>query len=291
MFVAQNASTLTANLHSQPMTKKAEFLDLDNWYPGKNLGRFLVKEDKAEKREQLPKWFPDWLYDELSEKQLDEYRGLIYWSGVLTEADLKQIPKLAYHVSPEPYRILSEGFRTAKELGKQSFGGHGTYVSVTTYENAKEYLESIRMATRIVNNTVTFTEFKEWIVKNCGARIFENLYSEAKRAASLDSKYYPKDENSPEFQWAMFEKLAIYSDLDAKVCRVLYMGFPTALKGKHSEEIKIIEVRPSPQLCFRHEYNIIHDEEMEAFYTYNKHEAEWRIWDPRKAIPIGVTED
>lgn len=264
---------------------------MSDWYPGKNLGNILVKNEKAEKREQLPSWFPDWLFDELSEKELDEYRGLIYWSGVLHPEDLQRIPEVAYHVSPEPAKIMSEGFRTAKELGKQSFGGHGTYVSVTTYANAKEYLESIRFATRIVNNTATFAEFKEWITKNCSVKVFETLYSEAKRAAQSGSKYYAKDENSSEFQWQMFEKLAIYSDLDAKVCRVLYMGRPTALIGKTPQSIKIVEVQPSPELRFRHEYNIFQDEKMAPYYTYNTHEEEWRIWDPRKAIPVGVMED
>jgi len=257
--------------------------DSVTWYPGKNLGRFLVKNDKAEKREQLPQWFPDWLFEELSEKQIDEYRDLIYWSAVLRLEDLQKIPEIAYHVSPEPYKILSEGFRTGKELGKQSFGGHGSYISVTTYENAKEYQESIRIATRILNNTITFAELKDWIVRTCGARVFEMLYSEAKRNI-------PKSENSSEFQWEMFHKLAIYSDLDAKTCRVLYMGKPTALIGKTPQDIKIVEVKPSPELRFRHEYNIFHDESMAPYYTYNKHEAEWRIWDPAKAIPMRVLE-
>lgn len=106
-----------------------------DWYPFKNLGRILVKNDKSEKREQLPQWFPDWLYDELSEKQIDEYKDLIYWNAVLRQDDLQKIPEIAYHVSPEPYKIMSEGFRTAKELGKQSFGGHGSYVSVTTFQS------------------------------------------------------------------------------------------------------------------------------------------------------------
>lgn len=256
------------------------------WYPGKNLGRFVLKRDKSDMLEHLPEWFPEWLYNESSEKQLKEYRDLIYWSGVLHPQDLKQIPETAYHVTPEPYKIISEGFRTSKELGKQSFGGHGKYISVTTYDNALDYLESLRIVTRIMNGEISFSELKKWIIANCGENMFNQIYHSEKIRRKYDNKSL--DEDDPDFQWDVFEKVFIYTHDGSPVCKVLYMGKPTSLIGKKPEDIRIVEVKPSPELRFRHEYNIFSEEDMSPYYTHNTHETEWRIWDPGKATPIKI---
>jgi len=54
------------------------------------------------------------------------------------------LPKKLYHVTPFPEAIMQEGFKNFTEADKQTFGGHGEYVSFTSLENAKLYHEALK---------------------------------------------------------------------------------------------------------------------------------------------------
>lgn len=232
-----------------------------------NPGKDKLKKEILQK---LPEWFPDWLYRELNPEELKEYISLIYHAG-LGEHDIKKIPEKLYHVTPNPQDIMKSGFKTAKELGVKGFGGHGTYVSLTTFEEAEKYLENMVIACKILNREISLNELKNWMKKTCGS---DEAYNESLRGIKLRYK------ESPEYLWRVFQKAYFFCQDNM----VLFFSKPT-LEGKDCDKIKIVESRPSPNLKYRHHYNIFPDVNMNPYYTYNKHEKEWRVYNPENIKP------
>lgn len=242
----------------------------------------------------LPEWFPDWLLEQLTPEEARKYITWIYWGGLERE-DVEKIPSLVYHATPNPEEIMRVGFKTEAELGVRGFGGAGNYVSVTTLDNARIYLENMRMGCKIINGLTNLRELKEWMRKASrreSDQPFEKSFESAKASYMISIGDSPEIErmgidyppfNTPEFMWQVFEK----GDIMDGPGFVLFMGKPTLLH-KNCEEIKIIEAKTSPRLKFRHPYNIFRDTPMSGYYTYNRYEKQWRIWDTSDIKPLRV---
>ena len=52
------------------------------------------------------------------------------------------LPKVLYHVTPFPEKIMEEGFKAFDDPDQQTFGGHGEYVSFRSLKNAETYQEA-----------------------------------------------------------------------------------------------------------------------------------------------------
>jgi hypothetical protein len=61
------------------------------------------------------------------------------------------------------------------------------------------------------------------------------------------------------------------------------------LRGKSPDEVKIIEATIQP-LQWHSGVNISNREDMQDKYTYNKHENEWRIWNPNSIMNISILD-
>jgi len=242
----------------------------------------------------FPEWFPDWLYEEATAEELERYRDWIT-SGVVGPDDIVKIPDKVYHATPHADAIMKEGFKTAKELGVSGFGGHGSYVSFTTLENARIYQENMRMACRILNGAAKLADLRDWVKKMLGtdgpfAGSFEMTMhqylishpDERGKAEREGMDYGPF--NAPSFIWEVFKHLFAFAPNDGKI--VLFVGEPN-LAGVKPEDIKIVEARPSPKLRFRPEINL-YDEDMSDRYTYNKYEKEWRVWSGKNVSPVRI---
>lgn len=234
-------------------------------------------------KSEFPNWFPDWLYHQLSPEEASNFLGMIRATNMGPQ-EVRRIPSKVYHVTSNADKILTHGFKTAEELGVSGFGGSGDYISVTTQENAKHYLDSMRIATRVMNNTISLDELGEWITKQSGPDTWKEIEVNAKARADISN--IPLDD--PRTKWDAFRLLAIYAPKGTGASEVLYMDKPTSLIGKDPRDIQMLEVVPDESLRFRHKYNIFRKEEMKPYYTYNVHELEWRIWDPRKVKPVRV---
>jgi len=252
------------------------------------------EERKREALERLPDWFPRWLYDESTAADLREYFHMIYWGG-LGPQDIEKIPSRVYHVTPNPESIMREGFKTAAELGVAGFGGTGDYISTTTLENARTYLENMRMACKIINGLASLTEVREWMVKQAGGREepFDKAFDLAKahyadrhpgeEAEKMGIDYPPF--NKPDFMWEVFSDAYVMDGPGF----TLFIGKPTLLH-KRPEQIRIVEAIPSARLRFRHHYNIFPGTVMSGRYTYNNFEKQWRIWNPADVKPVRILE-
>jgi len=244
--------------------------------------------EKERLRGVLPEWFPDWLYQEATPRELEEYSELIR-HGAMTAEDFERIPETVYHVTANAPAILREGFKTAAELGFRDFGGTGNYVSVTTLENARIYRDNMRMACRLINGLATLRELREWMVKAAAGSeaTFRSAFETARFRFKLPEDVDLDDPrvNTPEFLWEVFSLgFALNGPGYA-----LFIGKPTLL-GKRPEDIVIVEAEVLPGLRFRHPYNIIRPEDVAGRYTYNKYEKEWRIWQPKYLKPLRVVD-
>lgn len=73
------------------------------------------------------------------------------------------VPEYVYHVSPYANEILSSGFEI--KPARQTFGGHGTYISVTTLENARKYAADLRLVVGFINLELTWEELETELKK------------------------------------------------------------------------------------------------------------------------------
>jgi len=229
-----------------------------------------------------------------------------------------EIPYYLYHVTPNADKIFREGFKTAEILGVSGFGGHGTYVSLTTLDNARIYKINMMMMTAVVNGYATPLELKEFIITyggrsawyGCLPTAFDNdRYRFEKEHPNVRIRY-PTDAYS--IEQLFFDELdydgskvskditieRMYSTLksawpfaekDKQGYLVLWFGYPSILKGKIPNDIKIIEVHVEGDLKFHSEVNFPwHDPH--GWFTYNPAEDEWRIFDLDKIIPLDIVE-
>jgi len=67
-------------------------------------------------------------------------------------------PSYVYHATPYAQEILSSGFEIKPE--RQTFGGHGKYVSVTTYENAMAYAKDLKIVVGFLSGELSWGDLE-----------------------------------------------------------------------------------------------------------------------------------
>jgi len=76
------------------------------------------------------------------------------------------LPPKVYHATPHPHAILQHGFEINPE--RQTFGGHGTYVSVTNKANALKYRDGLRWAIGAVNGQHSWDQLQQHVREQNG---------------------------------------------------------------------------------------------------------------------------
>ena len=209
------------------------------------------------------------------------------------------LPKVLYHVTPFSEKIMEEGFKSFDDPDKQTFGGHGEYVSFTSIKNAKIYQEGLKDFIKMANLPVNeesimkfLTEYfmPKWNVKEAW---LENIKQKALRLAERDSDYQMDKKGIDEFLW---KELAgdmgtahIYSKGDRRFPMFLFSGRTiNRFREMNPDNVKIIQAEIHPQEW--HSGTNIFDKDMSKRYTYNKSENEWRIWNPDNVTSIKVID-
>ena len=232
--------------------------------------------------------------------------------GYLDRSGPMPLPKTLYHVTPFPEEIMQEGFKAFTDMSRQTFGGHGEYVSFTTLENAKVYQEGLKDVARLANDEFGVWDlsnlFEKWgvpkakvngIIQNAWSNIRSDLSIKEEEPSSEKRNLWVELENSVQTEDAydkLFEFLERYpEDVQIVIARIfeilhifgsnfpLFMGTMKSLlnrlKGKSPDDIAILEAK-TPPLKWRSNVNIF-DEDMSERYTVNTGEQEWRVHNPQ----------
>jgi hypothetical protein len=194
------------------------------------------------------------------------------------------LPKKVYHVTPFPNEILKEGFKAFRSnTGKQTFGGHGTYVSFTSLENAKFYQEGLKDMVRIANGMYSWQDAPS-LAKKWGV-------SEEKVPGIVeDVDRWSREGTEP---WEDRLKLAHFvKSLSLRGGKFpLFIGVGAELINRLSqvkpEDVAIMEADSSPQE-WHTGLGMLAPEEMKGKYTYNEGENEWRVFSPDSIPPQNI---
>lgn len=205
-----------------------------------------------------------------------------YPKGYRGDAPPMPLPKKLYHVTLAADKILQEGFKTFKDPAQQTFGGHGTYVSLTSLQNAQVYADGLKDFIYLANLPTNDAKMA-WIRTNFRIKwgIADGLYKMIE--FRIENGATPDD--------ALGEAMGVSHIWSKSTPR-----FPMFVNGKFllqkfrgmsPNQVKIIEVETQP-LEWHPGANIFDDVDMSQKYTYNSNENEWRIWDPKliKAVRV-----
>ena len=217
-----------------------------------------------------------------------------YWGyekGYPTSSPPLPLPKKLYHVTLAADKIMQEGFKTFSDPEKQTFGGHGSYVSLTDYQNAKSYAEGlkdfIRAANLPTNQLLDWLKnvfMPKWEIKESWNENIERFQQDKHRMRE-DQTF---EQNIREIAGEALSIAHIYSKNRP--------GFPMFLNGRElikrfqglsPDQVKILEVETQP-LEWHSGTNIWDDVDMSNNYTTNIHENEWRIWNPQMIKNINI---
>ncbi len=194
------------------------------------------------------------------------------------------MPKKIYHVTPFPNEIMREGFKTFEDMSKQTFGGHGTYVSFTNLADAKVYHKGLYTMWELANGYLDESDLlslaKQWGVKQEKA---QQLLQQKKQEAAIN-RY------TPEQMIAEFLKAMSFVSGDGRFPNSprfpLFVGTSRTLlerlKGMDGRDIAILEAEVPEPMEWHNGVNVFKPEEMKGKYTYNGSENEWRVWDPSR---------
>lgn len=216
-----------------------------------------------------------------------------YWNygqpGYNSYSPPMPMPTVLYHVTPFADKISEEGFKTFTDPEKQTFGGHGEYISLTSLKNAKMYQEGLKDFIRTANLPTDAKKImnflKEYFIPkwNISNGWLENIETQALRLAEKDADYQMNKKGIDEFLLeALFSDLGtahIYSKGDKRFPMILFSkNVANRFRGMDPNNVKIIEAETYPQKW--HSGVNIFDKDMSDKYTYNKSENEWRVWNP-----------
>jgi 5-methylcytosine-specific restriction endonuclease McrA len=115
-----------------------------------------------------------------------------------------------YHASPYGREILKSGsFRTAKQLGRETLGGHGDYVSMTTKKNAREYARALQLYIGFLNGELDWgdLDYVLQVIYGCPKnKIWGAVREVALDDPSLNTDRYKEQgraDVSPKLLWQM----------------------------------------------------------------------------------------
>jgi len=94
-------------------------------------------------------------------------------------------PPLVFHASPYARTILQQGFKTAKQVGYETLGGHGTYVSTTTLKDARKYARGLRLMIGVANGALSWPQFAKVVPRRAFQEsLRNNMFGEYNGAGS-----------------------------------------------------------------------------------------------------------
>lgn len=199
------------------------------------------------------------------------------------------LPKKLYHATPYPDKILAEGFRLPKDVGVQSFGGGTEYMSFTSLENARKYQEVLKDLARIANGEYDNMDWKQAFYvlseKYGGTEpdrlkgLIEMIDGWQKYRAQTDRRHDNARALLDFFGYAHNHGIDVpfIFGSDDKMLDIF--------KKVRPEQVGILEVETNP-MQWHTGTNIWSDTDMSNNYTYNQHENEWRVFDPKGIRPI-----
>lgn len=188
------------------------------------------------------------------------------------------LPKKLYHVTPFPNEITKEGFKTFRKPQDQTFGGHGTYVSFTSLENAKTYQEGLKDIVKIARGIYHKSDIpslaQKWDISEKATKsIISDIDRWSREGTAWDERRYIaeflKHSNILGSKFPLF-----VTSMDRLVKR---------LENVDPNNVAILEVQTSPQK-WHTGIGMLEPNNMKGQYTFNEGENEWRLYDP-SSIP------
>lgn len=198
------------------------------------------------------------------------------------------LPKKLYHVTPFADKIVEEGFKMFDDMSKQTFGGHGKYVSFTSLANAETYQDALRdfiLMARIPAESKDYEDMlqkvkpfmEKWSVRSAWLGSVQRTYDD-----------WREGDKRERMEKALLSELGTMHIFSGKDFPLFLSSYQTAkrLSSLDPRNVRIIEVETQPSEW--HSGVNIFDQSMKGRYTYNAHEKEWRIWDPDQVTTIRV---
>lgn len=193
------------------------------------------------------------------------------------------LPKKLYHVTPYPMQIMEEGFKSFRDPSKQTFGGHGRYVSFTNLKNAKVYQQALQLLWQIANTENVGDVDEDFAVslaydwginEESAKRIYKLKKDEAELNGYSNRRFL--------LEFLNFLSFSSSSDrIEGKPGFPLFMGtmdnLMKRLKSIDYEDIAILEASVETPLEWHNGVNVWDDTDMSGKYTVNTNEEEWRI--------------
>jgi hypothetical protein len=177
-----------------------------------------------------------------------------------------EMPHTLYHVTPFADEILNSGLKQGSEVGYETFGGHGTYISFfPNIVDAQVYAETLKEFVDVINGRATWEDMKYFYVEMGGGGLdFDRQYNDLNKRASFESELGRElTEEDTKYKTELMTKLWITNDNIALILGNQKYDYPH-LKDKTRDDIKILKVEVNP---------------IEGSYEYNKSENEFRVTD------------
>lgn len=189
------------------------------------------------------------------------------------------MPKKLYHASPYADAIIEQGFILPKDLGKQTFGGSDDFMSFTHLNNAIKYKDVIQDLVRVANGQVDHLKPRDAVQYfgdkwNVDPESLESFY----KGMVGDRQESPRK--------AVIYFFGYIHNYGADVPFIFgNSGVLDNFQGMDPDDVGVVEVETQP-LQWNKGTNIGHETDMSQNYTYNRHENEWRVYDPSGIRPI-----
>jgi hypothetical protein len=224
-------------------------------------------------------------------------------------------PEFVYHATPYVDEILSGGFEIDPE--RQMLGGHGTYISTTTLENATTYAKALVVPVSIMNGDLDWVGLRDTIEswgfgdefmqsfqsvfndrflffgkkprevmldahENYGGVSLEWFWHLADSGIDFDGQPFDARTNK-ELMWRVFK----YINRDWGDAVPLFLGPPPwHLENRNTNDIGVLEVAIAPVEAYSEHGYVGVPTEPKGKFTYNPSEYEWRFYDPTDLLPV-----
>lgn len=201
------------------------------------------------------------------------------------------LPRKLYHATPYPDKILEEGIKRPDQVEHQTFGGLKEWMSFTTYESAKSYLQVIRDLITIANGkydnvnwVAALTLFAEkWKLSESKTKhilqMVENWLGDQKRYGEVSSAHKTRQALLWFFSHA-HENVPFLAGAE--------MDIFDRFKNMSPEDAGIVEFATVPLKWHNNVNNF--QVNLPEHYTYNTGENEWRLYDTSVITPLRRVE-
>lgn len=235
-------------------------------------------------------------------------------------------PKLVYHASPFARQILRMGF--VIKPSRQTFGGHGKYISATTKDNAIKYAQGLVYTMKVLQGKLDWVGFKAEVERLYGCAdwnsvLFNIFYNDIVRdeqdyteLKATIGGFYEKElvrmskmaeqgvdwrgakitpERELRRRWDMIRTLHTMGKCSEDYPFFFGIDIPKHLLVLDPSDVGVVEIEVVGVLkTTKRDWGYLdtgqRKREGRVNVTYNRSENEWRFYDAKDIRPIRVLD-